>query len=204
MTLSSPITITHRNLPHWHGEGSIYWLTFRLADSLPAKKLSKWKRHRDIWCRMHPRPWSDEEWREYQRCFGLRLEQWLDAGFGACVLRHSVVRAEVVRSITHFHEQRYRIHHGVVMPNHVHLLIEPFPGHQLSEVMKGMKGGSSRRCNQILGARGRFWMAESFDHIVRSRAEYDHYVRYIEDNPIRSHLGPDEFWLWDGSSGTPA
>ena len=196
MTTTSTLTITRRNLPHWHRENAIYWITFRLADSLPLNKLHKWKAHRQAWCIQHPPPWTDEEWREYHTRFGDKLECWLDAGFGKCVLRHLNIRSEVVRALCHFHRERYLIHHGVVMPNHVHLLLEPFPGHGLSGILKGMKGVSSKRCNQLLHTRGRFWMAESYDHIVRSRAQYYHYVRYIDANPIKARLRPDEFWMW--------
>jgi hypothetical protein len=32
----TPTQVTRRNLPHWRRSDVIYWVTFRLADSLPA------------------------------------------------------------------------------------------------------------------------------------------------------------------------
>jgi hypothetical protein len=53
-------------------------------------------------------------------------------------------------------------HAAVIMPNHVHLLFtalegdagEPF---SLAEIMKGIKGASARRINQLLGRKGSLW-----------------------------------------------
>ncbi|HMP90048.1 MAG TPA: hypothetical protein PJ991_07595 [Kiritimatiellia bacterium] len=35
------IKFSRRNLPHWNCDDVIYWVTFRLADSLPAKVLEQ-------------------------------------------------------------------------------------------------------------------------------------------------------------------
>ena len=47
-----PVTIYHRHLPHWRQDGATYFVTFRLADSLPQSKLDElatlkkeWERH---------------------------------------------------------------------------------------------------------------------------------------------------------------
>ena len=41
------------NLPHWRQDGVTYFVTFRLADSLPQAKLDEWVRERDA---SAPRP----------------------------------------------------------------------------------------------------------------------------------------------------
>lgn len=52
----SPLFITRRNLPHWNRDGAIYWVTFRLADSLPQEKLRAWSEERSLWIKAHPEP----------------------------------------------------------------------------------------------------------------------------------------------------
>jgi REP element-mobilizing transposase RayT len=79
------------------------------------------------------------------------------------------------------------------MPNHVHLLLEPLQDESLCKLMKGIKGASARACNQILNQTGNFWMEESYDHIVRNREEYTHFIRYIEMNPVKAKLRADEY-----------
>jgi len=198
------VTITRRNLPHWTKEGSIYWITFRLADSLPQEKLNAWKAERDYWISKHPKPWSETEWKEYDVQFGKRLEGWLDSGHGSCELAKPEIRKILQECLFRFNGERLLLHAGVIMPNHVHLLLEPLAGNSLSELLKGIKGASSRKTNQILGTTGNnFWMDESYDHIVRSEDQYQHFIQYIVDNPVKANLSDDKYWLYS-STGIPA
>ncbi len=193
----SDIHITHRNLPHWTKDGSIYWITFRLADSLPHEKLDNWKTERNQWVSKHPEPWSELEWKEYNERFGDRLEGWLDAGYGCCVLSRPEVRKIFQECLLRFDEERLRIHAAVIMPNHIHLLLSPLKNHSLSELLKGIKGASARRINHLLGKTGTtFWMDESYDHIVRSEAQYQHFLTYITENPVKAGLSQNQYWLY--------
>jgi len=193
----SDIHITHRNLPHWTKDGSIYWITFRLADSLPHEKLDNWKTERNQWVSKHPEPWSELEWKEYNERFGDRLEGWLDAGYGCCVLSRPEVRKILQECLLRFDEERLRIHAAVIMPNHIHLLLSPLKNHSLSELLKGIKGASARRINHLLGKTGTtFWMDESYDHIVRSEAQYQHFLTYITENPVKAGLSQNQYWLY--------
>lgn len=200
---SAEIHKTRRNLPHWTKDGSIYWITFRLGDSLPLEKLDVWRAEREIWISDHPEPWSDEDWKEYDERFSERLQAWLDAGHGSCALARPEIRRVVQDCLLRFNGERLRLHAGVIMPNHAHLLLEPLAGNALSELLKGIKGASARKANQILGNTGTpFWMDESYDHIVRSHSQYQHFLRYIADNPVKARLTSDKFWLYQGEAGT--
>ncbi|MDA3874696.1 MAG: transposase [Kiritimatiellae bacterium] len=191
----SPLEITRRNLPHWKKEGEIYWITFRVADSLPQKKIRYWREERDRWILDHPHPWDEHQWRDYTTRFSERLETWLDAGMGSCPFRDARIRQPVIECLMRFHRVRHLLHAGVIMPNHVHLLLQPFPGQDLSKLMKGIKGASARACNRILGSRGQFWMDESYDHIVRSQTQYEFYLSYIRVNPIKAKLSEGDYWV---------
>jgi REP element-mobilizing transposase RayT len=67
--------------------------------------------------------------------------------------------------------ERYELHSFVVMPNHVHLLVTP---RVVSTRWLGpLKGFTSHAANRILGRHGvPFWQDESYDHVVRSGAEF--------------------------------
>ncbi len=52
---------THRRLPHWTQEGRTYFITFRLADSLPQDKLKQWVEEKNTWLKFHPEPWADKD-----------------------------------------------------------------------------------------------------------------------------------------------
>ena len=115
---------THRHLPHWQRQGAVYWITFRLADSLPQSRLKAFRHERDIWLNWNPKPWTPETEAEYQTRYGERLENWLDTGYGSCALKRSDCRNPVRSCLLKFQNQRLCLHHGVIMPNHVHLLIQ--------------------------------------------------------------------------------
>lgn len=200
MSVSPFVTITRRNLPHWSRDGAIYWVTFRLADSLPQDKLRAWSEERDIWKKAHPEPWADAEWEEYDERFGRRLDEWLDAGYGSRALMRPDVRDAVRECLMKFDGQRVRVHAAVIMPTHVHVVLEPLGANALPQLLKGIKGASARQANELLGTGGTFWMDESYDHIVRSEKQYRHFLRYVEENPRKVNLGDSEYWLLKGDT----
>ena len=94
---------------------------------------------------------------------------------------------------------KYRLHAWVVMPNHVHIVITPES--PFSELMRWLKRTTARRSNQLLGRRGvAFWQDESYDHWIRTTAEFEKIVAYMEWNPVAAGLVEQtEQWPW--SSG---
>ena len=200
---SSEITTTRRHLPHWKTDGSIYWITFRLADAIPQDKLRAWQEERGLWLKRHPKPWSEAVWNDYDQRFGAQMQAWLDAGMGSRALARPNARDVVKNSLLRFDGKRLRLHAAVIMPTHVHLLLEPLGGHDLSRILKGIKGTSAREINKLLGTTGTFWLAESYDHIVRSEEQYWRLIRYIADNPVKTGLREDEYWHYQGGADLP-
>lgn len=180
-------------LPHLTQAEAIYFVTFRLADSLPAEVVSRWKDERATWVHAHPAPWTAEQEREYHRRFTLRLERWLDAGHGACVLRQPEMRAQVRDCLLHDHGRHYDLGDWVIMPNHVHVLLQPLVVQPVSKLLAAVKGASARRINEAQGSRGALWMTESFDHIVRGMDSLKKFQRYIANNPVQAGLPTDAF-----------
>jgi putative transposase len=89
---------------------------------------------------------------------------------------------------------RYDLHSFVVMANHVHVLVTPKV--VATEWLGPLKGFTAHQANWILGRRGQpFWQDESYDHLVRSDAEFERIRNYIEMNPVRAGLvtQADEF-----------
>src|ERR1700751_5989231 len=58
-----------RNLPHWSQTDCTYFVTYRLADSLPKLKLLDLQRQKVNWLRMHPTPWSPAIERDFHLLF---------------------------------------------------------------------------------------------------------------------------------------
>ena len=194
--MPNPIHRTRRNLPHWYREESsaIYWITFRLADSLPLEKIKLLESERDQFFNDHPKPWDGEIWKSYHLRFTEKIETWLDAGHGSCVLAKPEIRQHLIDALLKFEGDRHDLVAGVIMPNHVHLLLHPREGTVVNKLLQGIKGVSARWINKALGQTGRnLWMEESYDHIVRSKEELKYLTKYIRENP--RDLPPETFWL---------
>ena len=182
-----------RRLPHLTQPGAIYFVTFRLADSVPLEVSRRWNDEKNTWLAANPPPWPPEVERAYHRRFTMRLEGWLDAGHGACVLKQTELRAEIMASLLHDDGKQYELGDYVIMPNHVHVLLKPLVVLPVSQLLGTAKGASARRINAQLGTHGTLWMDESFDHIVRGIASLKKFQRYIADNPAKARLSAHEF-----------
>jgi hypothetical protein len=61
-------------------------------------------------------------------------------------------------------------------------------GQELENILKQVKGASAVECNRRLGRSGPFWQTDSYDHIVRSFEELQHFREYIADNPAKAAI----------------
>jgi REP element-mobilizing transposase RayT len=190
------------NLPHWRQGGVIYFITFRLADSLPTARVKQLKSERERWLKHHPEPRIPAQLREYHRLFTGRRERWLVEGRGACELKNVAARGELETTFRHLDGKSdgYALDAFVIMPNHVHVLVAPQPTQSLSEIVRTWKSISARRINTLLGRQGKLWQEESWDHIVRSERHLNRYRQYICANPKPLPRPEAKKWRQPGGS----
>jgi REP element-mobilizing transposase RayT len=213
----SPDALTHGIhtrgfLPHVKRRGASYFVTFRLADSLPKEVLLRLAmeksekiqglsgeripgqdRAEDASAVASPTIRSRIE-REYRR----QIELYLDRGLGACHLQKPRIAELASGALRFYHEKDYLLEEWVIMPNHVHLLLRPLGDVTLSEILRGRKQFIAKQANKILGQVGiAFWQKESFDHWVRDEDEKYRIRRYIRQNPVKAGLvkAPEQ-WKW--------
>jgi len=134
-----PVSDLTGNLPHWRQPGTTYFVTFRQADALPQEKLAQWHEELQEWLRQHPEPHDESTRREFHSRFPARLQKWLDAGYGSCVLDIPEALSLVESSLRHFDGQRYTINEYVVASNHVHALVTPLAEYELSDILHSWK-----------------------------------------------------------------
>jgi exonuclease VII large subunit/REP element-mobilizing transposase RayT len=183
-----PLDIHERNMPHWQQEGTTYFVTFRLADSIPKKKLQQWQQERDLWLKNHQEPYSDIEKNEYHQLFSEKIQDWLDAGQGSCLLQHPDNAKIVADTLKHFDGERYTLREWVVMPNHVHALVSPHKEYPLDDILHSWKSFSAHEINKREKCTGQLWQHESYDHIVRSPEQLRHFENYIHNNPAKAGI----------------
>jgi REP element-mobilizing transposase RayT len=186
---------SRRHLPHWEQPGRTYFVTFRLADSLPQDKLRQWEAERDRWLQQHRPPLTHQQQEEFDRLFPERLERWLDAGHGDCCLRQPEVAAMVAAALRHFDGNRYVLGRYVIMPNHVHVLVTPLADQTVPRILHSWKSYTATEINRRLGRTGALWQQEYFDHLVRNERALAHFEDYIRQNPIHASLKEGDYVL---------
>jgi REP element-mobilizing transposase RayT len=160
-----------RALPHFTPNDAPYFVTYRLADTLPGDLIRKAK-------------FQNEEgtmpFREYDRLLDRAQHgnQWLKDGRLAGV---------VCESLHFWAEKRYTLWAFTVMSNHVHVALSLNDGENLWDVLQSLKSFTARKCNQILQRHGEFWQHESYDHVIRQN-EFGKIIFYILRNPVKAGL----------------
>ncbi|MCX8093838.1 MAG: transposase [Candidatus Goldbacteria bacterium] len=121
------------------------------------------------------------------------------------------------------HYNNIKLHEIVIMPDHIHGIIEiqnknvetPLKGvsknciikllqpvsskkkkYSLSEIIRGFKTFSARKINELEQKVGRtIWQERFYDHIIRNEKEYEYISEYIKNNPIKEHLGNEDYLM---------
>ena len=98
---------TRGYLPHVKREGVSYFVTFRLADSLPREVLLRFETERAAALRERGGKATKERWEETNRELRRKVERYLDQGAGACHLNRDEVRGVVAEALQYGHGRQY-------------------------------------------------------------------------------------------------
>jgi putative transposase len=144
-------------------------------------------------------PHFEKPWAIYAVTIGMKKQRCLSPK----------ARTIVLNSLRYFHNERYELFAACVMPDHVHLLLQPWPkGNDdkgnvvfwpLSELMHSIKSFSAHRVNELEKKSGSIWEKEQFDRYVRSDQDLDEKFHYIVRNPWDSGVAgqnEDYPWVW--------
>lgn len=196
-------------LPHLKREGASYFVTFRLAGTIPREVLLLLKREREAMverAQAQNRPLTWREQKELFNWYSEKVDAYLDAGHGACWLKEPKVAGLVAAALRFFEGQRYTLRAWVIMPNHVHAVVHPESPHTLSSILKSWKGYTAVQANRLLNRSGQsFWQSESYDHSCRDDDDRARCCAYTIMNPVNARLcARPEDWLWSSAHGDPS
>ena len=118
-------------------------------------------------------------------------------------------RQLIISVLRHFDGTRYNLHAYVVMNDHVHVIVEPIAGSNLSNITHSWKSFTANQLQTKFKRQGAIWQDESFDRIVRDEAEYLEKAQYINNNPFKRWPDLSEYeWIgfphWQKQTGTEA
>lgn len=121
-------------------------------------------------------------------------------------------RQLVLNSCKFFHQKRYEIFVAVIMPDHAHLLIQPWEKVRdkqdvcireywsLSSITHSIKSYTAKQIPKIMKHIGTVWEEESYDRIIRDNQEFQNTWEYIRQNPVKAGLSatPEAYpFFWE-------
>ncbi|MBK9973941.1 MAG: transposase [Planctomycetes bacterium] len=183
-------------LPHYDGRATQH-VTFHLADSLPPDVLKR------IAAELDALPLQEQDMERRKR-----VDSWLDAGHGCCVLRSPALAAMAQAALKHFDCERYSLLAWAIMPNHIHVLFRPAEGQSASTIIATWKKFTARR---ILDSAGKsslvigpvpkpVWHREYWDRYIRNERHFRTVVDYIHNNPVKAGLvARPQDWPWSSA-----
>jgi len=173
-------------------------VTFHLADSLPQAALQRFE------AELQTLP-ADKQDAERRR----RIESWLHAGYGSCLLREARIADMVQSSLLAFDAVRYRLLAWVVMPNHVHVHFEPMEEWTVAKIVASWKKFTARKicdAHRHVGAVvvAPIWHREYWDRYIRDDRHLRQAFEYVRMNPVKAGLvAMAEAWPWSSAHQTP-
>ena len=208
-----------RHLPHYQPNGYTYFVTFRLANSLPQNILEKIKCERENFLKsiegVEKQLEKVELYREFQQTYFSKFDSLLGKQeSGPLWLKQRAIAKVVYDSLRFYDTKKYDLICFTIMPNHVHLIFTPLnlstpisssskispakrPYYEVTQIIANLKKYTARECNKILDRAGDFWQHESYDHVVRNEVSLQRSIRYILNNPVKAKLcDTSEEWEW--------
>jgi REP element-mobilizing transposase RayT len=211
------IDISNRSFPHWFQPGVAIFVTFRTADSVPKDSLLLMRRKFDDWLLRQSLPIFATEWffdlptdvrreklevypkniqskmlREFNRLF----QHTLDECHGECLPEKLENSKIISNAIRYFDGVRYDIDSFVIMPNHVHAIVQFRHGFDMRIIGQSWMRYTARQINLLEKRSGELWQSEAFDHIIRSSEQFCHLREYIRFNPMKARLAEGRYFYW--------
>ena len=170
-----------RNLPHLYYNEGIYFVTYRLYNSIHPSELEKLQKI------------INSQYDEKKKKVFKKYDTLLDKPYNNVKYLLKSKIAEICKnSILYFNKKDIDVICFCVMPNHIHLVFELLSKDKLvGDIMASIKKYSAREANKALNRTGTFWQAESFDRLVRDEKELYNIIKYVLLNPVNAGLVND-------------
>ncbi|PWT93764.1 MAG: hypothetical protein C5B54_01365 [Acidobacteria bacterium] len=148
---------TRGYLPHLEVPGATYFLTLRLAGTLPQSVIDSIEFEIRSLSQISNRPMTKMEKIRLDHLKSTRIQEYLDNGYGECWLDQKDVAEVVQEAIRHHHGTRYVSHASCIMPNHLHWILTPKQARgfrkndsMLIPVLQSFKSYTAHAANKIL------------------------------------------------------
>jgi REP element-mobilizing transposase RayT len=167
-----------RRLPHIQPENAVYFITIRLAGTLPKSLIEILNNQLE----------SENFTEKAKQAYFDQIEEFLDyEKDGPTWLKQKDIAQIVIDSLHFYDNKEYKLISYCIMSNHVHFIAYKIKK-PLFQVIKNLKTYTATQANKILCRKGRFWQREYFDRMVRDRNDLDQKISYVINNPVKIGL----------------
>jgi putative transposase len=106
-------------------------------------------------------------------------------------------RDELMSVLKHFDGNRYELYAGVVMSDHVHVLVKSLGNQRLQEIIHSWKSFTAHKFQRDYGRKTPIWQDEYLDRIVRDEKEFLDKAQYVLNNPLKTWPELEDYpWVW--------
>ena len=198
-----------RYLPHYQPVDGLFFITYRLAFSLPKRIITELKQKAqelDKKCKHVPEAQKKRMQYQYSKIvFAMEDDFWAKYEQSPQWLNVPAIAELIMKSLFFNHTGKYHLICALVMSNHVHIVIKPLRDrheqpYSLAIIMKDHKSYTAHAANTILARKGAFWFHENYDRYIRDEDELYRIVHYILNNPVKAGLVThyeawEHYWL---------
>ena len=209
-----------RNMPHIQPNGVAFFVTFRLAGSLPKEVMLQLKeeqlKNERLLYKVKDETERKKKINDRRKLYFGKFDEMLDnATSGPCWLKDERIVTVVADAIRFHDKKEYDLLAYCIMPNHVHLMFtvrhdyitsmraearatSTTSRYIMTDILRLIKGSTARReANKILNRTGTFWQHESYDRVVRDEKELNRIIWYTINNPVKAGLVKNaKNWKW--------
>ena len=185
------LEVVYDSLPHWIVDYGCYSVTLRCAGSLPTGVRDQLLEITQALRAVAPASPEAEAWRRKQ--FAV-LENCLDASSGFAPFALGEAASAVHTILAGYDVGGLSFVGWTIMPNHVHLLTRPFSCESAEAFFgawRGFKQASAVELNRLTARKGPFWQPHWYDRWVRDPVEYNRWLMYFANNPVKAGLCAD-------------
>ena len=198
-----------RNLPHYQPLNAAYFVTFRLAGSLPKEVVVRLKEKQEENVRLlgsiKDKNERKQKLMQLRKVYFGKFDKFLDKiSNGPHWLQDDSIAKIVAEAIQYRNGKDYELLAYCIMPNHVHMVFtvtsvvrRVSSRYIVTDILESLKWYTAKKCNKALHRKGQFWQHESYDHVIRSQKELSNIINYVLYNPVTASLISDwKQWKW--------
>jgi putative transposase len=185
-------------MPPLYLNNKIYFITFRLDDSLPQSEVRKMKvEYAQAISEIKEDDLNKKQLKINEIAFNVfgKYEHQLDENpYGECILAKEEVAEILYNKILSGHKVQYDLKCFSIMPNHVHILLSSLgntpddKADPVNSLLKNIKGSTARSINKLLNKLGTLWNNDNWDRYIRNERHYSNVFYYVANNPINARL----------------